>query len=104
MFALAHNYAVCDHYHASVSSQTFCNRSFAHSATSNGLVVNAPYVNWLFHHSPTIFNRIKDAHCSDVTWKVYYDELNLISITWLLQPALRPYRRTRFFHMYAAQI
>lgn len=97
--ALAHYYAVCDHYHASVPSQTFCNRAFVHSATSNGLVVNAPYENWLFHHAPTIFNRMEDARRSDLTWKVYYDELNLVSITWLLQPALRPYRRTRFFHM-----
>lgn len=97
--ALAHHFAVCDHYHASVPSQTFCNRSFVHSATSNGLVVNTPYVNWLFYHAPTIFNRIEDAKRPDVTWKVYYDELNLIPITWLLQPALRPYRRTRFFHM-----
>jgi phospholipase C len=97
--ALARNYAVCDHYHASVPSQTFCNRAFVHSATSNGLVVNAPYVNWLFTHAPTIYNRIQDAGRPDLTWKVYYDELNLISITWLLQPALKPYRRTNFFHM-----
>lgn len=97
--ALAHHYAVCDRYFASVPSQTFCNRSFIHSATSNGFVVNTPYVNWLFQHSPTIFNRIEDAKRSELTWKVYYDELNLVSITWLLQPALRPYRRTRFFHM-----
>lgn len=97
--ALAHNYAVCDHYHASVPSQTFCNRSFVHSATSNGAVVNSPYTHWLTHRSPTIFNRIEDAARSDLTWKVYFDELNLVSITWLLQPALRRYRRTRFFHM-----
>jgi phospholipase C len=31
--------------------------------------------------------------------EVYYDELNLISVTWLLQPALRPYRRSNFFFM-----
>lgn len=96
---LAHNYAVCDHYFASVPSQTFCNRSFVHSATSNGFVVNAPFVNWLFTHAPTIFNRIEDARHPDLTWKVYFDELNLVSITWLLQPALKPYRRTNFFHM-----
>lgn len=97
--ALAHHYAVCDHYHASVPSQTFCNRAFVHSATSNGFVVNAPYVNWLFTRAPTIFNRIQDARRPDLTWKVYYDELNLVALTWLLQPALRPYRRTHFFHM-----
>jgi phospholipase C len=82
-----------------VPSQTFCNRSFVHSGTSNGFVVNTPYVNWLFHHSPTIFNRIEDAKRPGLTWKVYFDELNLISITMLLQPALRPYRLSRFFHM-----
>lgn len=97
--ALAHYYAVCDHWHASVPTQTFPNRSFVHSATSNGFVVNAPYVNWLFTHAPTIFNRIQEAGRPDLTWKVYYDELNLVSVTWLLQPALRPYRRTNFFDM-----
>src|SRR5439155_13138083 len=56
---LAHHYAVCDHYHASVPSQTFCNRAFVHSGHSNGFVVNPPYVNWLFTHAPTIFNRIR---------------------------------------------
>lgn len=97
--ALAYNYAVCDHYFASVPSQTFCNRAFVHSATSNGFVVNAPYFNWLFMRAPTIFNRIQDAHRADLTWKVYYDQLNLVSITWMLQPALRPYRRSNFFYM-----
>jgi phospholipase C len=97
--ALAHNYAVCDHWHASVPSQTFPNRSFVHSATSNGLVLNAPYVNWLFTHAPTIYNRIQETAHPDLNWKVYYDELNLTSITWLLQPALRPFRSSNFFTM-----
>lgn len=96
---LAHHYAVCDHYHASVPSQTFCNRSFVHSSTSNGFVVNTPYVNWLFTHAPTIFNRIQEAGRPELSWKVYSDELNLISVTWLLHPALRSYRRSHFFHM-----
>jgi phospholipase C len=96
---LAHHYAVCDHYHASVPSQTFCNRCFAHSATSNGLVVNPPYYNWLFTHAPTLFNRIQDARRPNLTWKVYYDELTMISVTWLLQPMLRPYRRSNFHFM-----
>lgn len=97
--ALANQYGVCDHWHASVPSQTFPNRSFVHSATSNGFVVNTPYVNWLFTHAPTIYNRIQDARRPDLTWKVYSDELNLISVTFLLQPALHPYRRTNFFTM-----
>lgn len=96
---LAQSYAVCDHWHASAPTQTFPNRSFVHSATSNGFVVNSPYVNWLFTHAPTIYNRIEDARRPGLTWKVYYDELNLISITYLLQPALHPYRLTNFYHM-----
>jgi phospholipase C len=96
---LAHRYAVCDRWHCSVPSQTFCNRSFVHSATSNGFVVNAPYVNWLFTDSETIFNRIEDDPRPDLTWKVYFDIQDGLSITWLLQPRLWQYRQTRFFEM-----
>jgi phospholipase C len=51
------------------------------------------------HACPTIYNRIQEASRPALTWKVYYDELNLVSITWLLQPALRPYRLTNCFHI-----
>jgi phospholipase C len=97
--ALANQYAVCDHYHASVPSQTFCNRAFVHCAESHGFVVNAPYVNWLFTHAPTIFNRIQDARRPDLTWKVYYDELNLFALTWLLHAGLRRYHHPNFCYM-----
>jgi phospholipase C len=96
---LANRYAVCDHYHSSVPSQTFCNRSFVHCGGSHGLVVNAPFVNWLFHHADTIFNRIEDDPRPDLTWKVYYDVMDILSITWLLQPKLWKYRHSHFAHM-----
>ena len=94
---LAQQFAVCDAYHSSVPSQTFCNRSFVHSATSNGLVINAPYVNWLFTDADTIFNRLEDD--PNLSWKVYFDKLDVASLTWLIQPKLRDYRTTNFFFM-----
>ena len=96
---LAHSYALCDNYHCSVPSQTFTNRSFVHSATANGLVVNPPYVNWLFTNAPTIYNRIQDANDPALTWKVYYDEEDIVSGTYLLQPAIWPYRESNVFFM-----
>jgi phospholipase C len=85
---LAQEYAVFDAWHCSVPSQTFCNRSFVHTATSNGAVTNTPYFNWLFYDSPTIFNRIEEKKDPNLTWKVYYDKLDVISITGLLHQAL----------------
>ena len=96
---LAHSYAICDRWHCSVPSQTYPNRSFVHAATSHGFVNNSPYVNWLFAEAPTIFNRIEDDPRPDLTWKVYYDEEDLISATHLLTPALRPYRNSHFAFM-----
>lgn len=97
--ALARSYAVCDRWHCSVPSQTFCNRAFVHSATSNGFVVNAPYLNWLFTTAPTIFNRIEDDPRRDLTWKIYFDRQDGLSLTGLLQPTLWPYLETHFAHM-----
>lgn len=96
---LAQKYAVCDAWHCSVPSQTFCNRSFVASATSNGFVINAPYLNWLFTDSPTIFNRIEDDPRDDLTWRVYFDAEDGISGTYLMQPKLWPYRETHFSTM-----
>ena len=96
---LAHSYAICDRWHCSVPSQTYPNRSFVHAATSHGFVRNPPYVNWLFAVAPTIFNRIEDDPRPDLTWRVYYDEEDLLSATYLLTPALRPYRNSHFAFM-----
>jgi phospholipase C len=96
---LARSYAICDRWHCSVPSQTYPNRSFVHSATSHGFVRNPPYVNWLFAEAPTIFNRISEAGREDLTWRVYYDEEDLLSATYLLTPSLRPYRHSHFSSM-----
>ncbi len=93
---LAQKYAVCDSWHCSVPSQTFCNRSFAASATSNGFVVNAPYVNWLYTHAPTIFNRLAEDPRPELDFRVYFDEMDAASLTFLMQPATWKYRHSHF--------
>ncbi|MCU1406566.1 MAG: hypothetical protein JWQ43_2869, partial [Glaciihabitans sp.] len=100
---LARNFAIYDHWHAAVPSQTFCNRSFFHASTSHGFVTNAAnggYKKWLAPPegaAPTIFNRLEEA---GIAWAVYYDERQLISLTGLIHsPELEKYWSTRFFTM-----
>lgn len=96
---LAREYAVFDAWFASVPSQTLCNRSFLHCATSMGYVLNSPYYHWLMHDTPTIFNRIEEKQDPSVTWKIYYDKLDIVSSTGLLHRPLWKYWKTNFFHM-----
>ncbi|WP_203579342.1 alkaline phosphatase family protein [Microbacterium hibisci] len=99
---LARGFAVFDAWFAAVPSQTYCNRSFFHASTSHGFVTNkhaGGYDKWLdAPPTPTIFNRLEDA---GISWKVYFDELQLVSLTGILHaPVLEQYWRTgRFGHM-----
>lgn len=85
---LAREYAVFDAWFSSVPSHTLCNRSFMHAATSHGYVINSPFYHWLMHGTQTIYNRIEDKKDRAITWKVYYDKLDLVSLTGLQHPAL----------------
>ena len=96
---LAKEFAVFDAWHASVPSQTFCNRSFVHSGTSHGYVLNSPVYKWLWHDAPTIFDRIMDKNDPEINWKIYYDKLDIVSLAGLLHRTLWEYRSTHFFHM-----
>ncbi len=96
---LAREFAVYDHWFAAVPSQTFCNRSFFHASTSHGFVTNQDgggYRKWLeAPDSPTVFDRLEEA---GVTWTVYYDELQLVSLTGVLHaPALEKFWKTHHF-------
>lgn len=96
---LAKNFAVYDHWHCAVPSQTFCNRSFFHASTSHGFVTNEQgggYDKWLdAPAAPTVFNRLEDA---GVSWRIYFDELQLVSFTGVLHsPSLERYWRTAHF-------
>jgi phospholipase C len=99
---LARGFAVFDAWFAAVPSQTYCNRSFFHASTSHGYVTNkhgGGYDKWLdAPPTPTIFNRLEEA---GVSWKVYFDEMQLISATGMMHaPVLEEHWRTgRFGHM-----
>jgi phospholipase C len=85
--ALAEGFGVADHWHCEVPSQTFCNRSFFHAATSSGFTSNEPYAQFpLQNNAPTVFNRLGDR---GVSWRIYYDLEDLVPLTWVIHwPAL----------------
>ncbi|MGL3150493.1 alkaline phosphatase family protein [Microbacterium sp. A82] len=96
---LAKEFAVFDNWFAAVPSQTFCNRSFFHASSSHGFVTNkhgGGYDKWIdADEIPTIFNRLEDAGLS---WKIYYDELQLVSYTGFLHaPALQRFWKSEHF-------
>ncbi|MGB4779558.1 alkaline phosphatase family protein, partial [Microbacterium sp.] len=98
---LARQFAVYDRWFAGVPSQTYCNRSFFHASTSHGFVVNqtdGTYEKWLdAPASATIFNRLEEA---GISWRVYYDPTQLVSLTGLIHaPALEKYWKTNFRDM-----
>ncbi|WP_229727839.1 alkaline phosphatase family protein [Mycetocola zhadangensis] len=88
MSTLARNFAVYDAWHCAVPSQTFCNRSFFHAGTSHGFVTNVEnggIRKWLDpRFTTTLFNQLEAA---GVSWRVYYDDDQLISLTGLIHAA-----------------
>ena len=94
---LARSFAVSDAWYASVPTSTWPNRSFAHSGTSRGRVVNKPSTEWALHHKqPTIFERLYDKLGTDA-WRVYGEETHLASLTWLLHA---PHRAHKYKHCF----
>lgn len=72
---LARSFAVCDHYHCPVPSQTIPNRDFVHAATSTGHVNNGPAVQC---DAKTIFNQIQDAIDAgrkELRWGIFSNNL-----------------------------
>lgn len=95
---LAREFGVYDHWHAAVPSQTFCNRLFFHASTSHGFVTNHggdSYYKWINGPAAaTVFNRLEAA---GVSWRVYYDGCQLVSLTGMLHaPSLQPYWKSNF--------
>jgi phospholipase C len=97
---LARSFAVCDHWHCAVPSQTFTNRSFFHAGTSGGSVLNVPYAAWVRENdAETIFNRIESKRRS-LSWKVYFDCEDSYSLTALIHyPVLKNSLGTGFADM-----
>jgi phospholipase C len=100
--SLARNFAVFDGWHCGVPGPTFCNRSFFHASTSHGYVTNHDNGGTEKWHrksaaAPTIFNRLDEA---GISWAVYYDDSQHISMTGLIhKPVLERFWHTNFFPM-----
>ncbi len=82
---LAREYAVCDAWFASVPSQTWPNRAFAHAGTSNGHVDNGSPPDPFDWQVPTIFNVLSEVGAN---WAVYSDALIAPSLTLTMFPKL----------------
>jgi phospholipase C len=79
---LAREFACFDRWFCEVPSQTFPNRSFFHAGTSSGFVVNLPAAKFPTKNTAeTIFERLEAA---GLPWKVYFDPIQLVSITGII--------------------
>jgi phospholipase C len=92
--SLAHNYALCDHWFASIPTQTFCNRSFVHAGTSSGYVNNGGGGPVFVNDTPTIFDLLESAGKS---WNVFVGGWLLQSFTLLTQRHMWKYALTKHF-------
>lgn len=72
---LARNFAVCDFWYASVPSQTWPNRAFVHTGSSDGHINNDGYEPY---DIPTIFNVLESQGKS---WGVFHDTTLIPSLT-----------------------
>jgi phospholipase C len=92
--SLAHHYALCDHWFASIPTQTFCNRSFVHAGTSSGYVNNGGAGLCFVNETPTIFDLLEAAGKS---WNIFCGGWLLESFTLLTQRSLWKYALTEHF-------
>ncbi len=81
--ALARGFATFDHWFCEVPSQTYCNRSFLHAATSSGFVTNGHPAGKFARENgaETVFERLQKA---GLRWKVYVDPRQLLPATGLI--------------------
>ncbi len=91
---LAKAFAVSDAWFCSAPTQTWPNRGFAHAGTSDGKLVNAPFLPWSID---TIFTTLENA---GISWAVYHDTIYTPALTMLqfAQHFLLASRFARFKH------
>jgi phospholipase C len=96
--SLAYYYGVCDHWFASIPTQTLCNRSYVHAGTSSGYVENHGGNGvYFFNHTPTVFNLLE---AEGVSWKVYHGSWLLTCLSLLTQEQLWHFKYTEHYaHM-----
>ena len=86
LWNLGFNYGICDHWFASIPTQTLCNRSFLHAGTSSGYVNNDGGDGILLcNDTPTIFNVMSQAKKS---WKIFCNSWIITSLALLTQQQL----------------
>jgi phospholipase C len=73
---LAKQFAVCDAWFASAPCQTWPNRGFVHTGSSDGHINNDDYE---LYDIPTIFNILEEHHQS---WGIFHDTTFWPSLTW----------------------
>ncbi len=79
---LAKGFACFDHWFCEVPSETYCNRSFFHAASSSGYVLNGPPGKFAAgNKAETIFERLQ---ADGETWKVYIDPRQILPATGLI--------------------
>jgi phospholipase C len=83
LWSLGFYYGICDHWHASIPTQTLCNRSYLHAGTSSGYVNNEGGDGFLFaNKTRTIFNVLSEAKKS---WQIYTASWKITSLVFLTQ-------------------
>ena len=86
---LAYEYMTCDHWFASVPSQTFTNRCFVHAGTASGYVNNDLHgLPFFTNDTPTIFNLLETKGKS---WRIYYGSHWYFCMSFIGQKQLRPF-------------
>ena len=90
---IASSFALCDHWYASAPCQTWPNRGFVHTGSSDGHINNDDYEPY---DIPTIFNVMYD---QNISWGVYADTIYTPALTHAQFPQLWDY--VDHFHDYS---
>ncbi len=73
--ALAKSFAVCDAWYCSMPTQTWPNRGFAHAGSSDGHVINKPFIPWPIETIFTTLDRL------GISWGVFHDTIYTPALT-----------------------
>lgn len=79
LYALADEFAVCDHWFCSVPGPTWPNRFFVHAASSNGSVRNKLWSAISHYDQPVVYESLSAA---GVDWRIYFSD---IAQSWALK-------------------
>lgn len=100
LHALARNFTICDHWHASLPGPTWPNRFFALSGTSNGRVNmpddgthKADLKGYFQQTQDTLFDRLNE---HDINWKIYFHDIPQSTV---FEHQREPHNAARYFYV-----